>query len=91
MNGSDHRVVASYLELYEEGEVKHINGPTHPSCREWLQLRIQKTEVGGSIVGFVFIQKIFFTTKSCSTERTGQTLLIFSTSPSSYLHGLSHL
>jgi len=26
MNGSDHGLVASYLELYEEGEVEHING-----------------------------------------------------------------
>ena len=26
INGSDREVVASYLELYEEGEVKHING-----------------------------------------------------------------
>ena len=26
INGSDHGVVASYLELYEEGEVEHING-----------------------------------------------------------------
>ena len=26
INGSDHKVVASYLGLYEEGEVKHING-----------------------------------------------------------------
>ena len=25
-------VVACNLELYEEGEVEHINGPTHP-CR----------------------------------------------------------
>ena len=25
-NGSDHGVVASYLEIYEEGEVEHING-----------------------------------------------------------------
>ena len=24
INGSDHEVVASYLELYEEGEVEHI-------------------------------------------------------------------
>ena len=24
-NGSDHAVVASYSELYEEGEVEHIN------------------------------------------------------------------
>ena len=23
-------MVASYSELYEEGEVDHINGPTHP-------------------------------------------------------------
>ena len=22
-------MIACYLELYEEGEVKHINGPTH--------------------------------------------------------------
>ena len=29
-NGSDHAVVASYSELYEEGEVEHINGPSHP-------------------------------------------------------------
>lgn len=28
-NGSDYAVVACYLELYEEGEVKHINGPSH--------------------------------------------------------------
>jgi len=26
INGSDHEVVACYLELYEEGEVEHING-----------------------------------------------------------------
>ena len=25
-NGSDHAVIACYLEVYEEGEVKHING-----------------------------------------------------------------
>ena len=31
-NGSDHAVVASYSELYEEGEVEHINGPSHPPC-----------------------------------------------------------
>ena len=29
-NGSDHAVVASYSELYEEGEVEHITGPSHP-------------------------------------------------------------
>ena len=29
-NGQDHRVVARYSGLYEEGEVEHINGPTHP-------------------------------------------------------------
>ena len=23
-------MIACYLELYEEGEVEHINGPTHP-------------------------------------------------------------
>ena len=27
-NGSDHAVAASYSELYEEGEVEHINGRT---------------------------------------------------------------
>ena len=26
VHGSDHKVVACYIELYEEGEVKHING-----------------------------------------------------------------
>ena len=25
-NGSDHAMIACYLELYEEGEVEHING-----------------------------------------------------------------
>jgi len=30
LNGSDHAVIACYLELYEEGEVKHINGPQSP-------------------------------------------------------------
>ena len=25
INGSDHKVVACYLELYEEGEVEHVN------------------------------------------------------------------
>ena len=25
-NGSDHAVIACYLELYKEGEVEHING-----------------------------------------------------------------
>ena len=29
-NGSDHKVIACYLELYEEGEVEYINGPSHP-------------------------------------------------------------
>ena len=32
-NGSDHAVIVCYLGLYEEGEVEHINGPTHP-CPE---------------------------------------------------------
>ena len=31
--GSDHTVVGSYSQLYEEGEVEHINGLSHPS--EW--------------------------------------------------------
>ena len=29
-NGSDHTVVGSYSELYEEGEVEHINSPSLP-------------------------------------------------------------
>lgn len=29
-SGSDHLVVASYAELYEEGKVEDINGPSHP-------------------------------------------------------------
>ena len=32
-NGSDHAVIACYLELYEEGEVEHING-VRPSFLE---------------------------------------------------------
>jgi len=27
-------MVACYFELYEEGEVEHINGPTHPSQQQ---------------------------------------------------------
>jgi len=33
-NASDHAMIACYLELYEEGEVKHINGPTHPTQQQ---------------------------------------------------------
>ena len=34
-------MIACYLELYEEGEVKHINGPTHPHPRvqHWLAIK----------------------------------------------------
>ena len=28
-NGSDHTMIACYLELYEEDEVEHISGLTH--------------------------------------------------------------
>ena len=32
-NGSDHAMIACYLKLYEEGEIKHINGvwPSFPN------------------------------------------------------------
>ena len=30
LNCSDYEVVACYSGLYEENEVEHINGPTHP-------------------------------------------------------------
>ena len=33
-NGSDHAIVACYFEFYEESEVEHINGPTHPSQQQ---------------------------------------------------------
>ena len=28
--GQGHAEIACYLGLYKEGDVKHINGPTHP-------------------------------------------------------------
>ena len=31
-------MVASYSELYEEGEVDHINGPTHPPGEDGVRL-----------------------------------------------------
>ena len=31
-------MVASYSELYEEGEVNHINGPTHPPGEDGVRL-----------------------------------------------------
>ena len=37
-NGSDHAVVASYSELYEEGEVEHINGVWPVSLLKQLNL-----------------------------------------------------
>ena len=33
-NGSDHAIIACYFEFYEEGEVEHINGSTHPSQQQ---------------------------------------------------------
>ena len=92
MHGSDHEVVVYYLELYEEGEVKHINSPTH---LEWEAT--QRPKCG---FNFGFIWTVFGKSckHSCSKKKTGQTLLICSTSPSPYnsnsmqpLHGLSHL
>ena len=37
-------VVACYLELYEEGEVKHINGPTHPIPKGAVGVNILKNK-----------------------------------------------
>ena len=33
-------MVASYSELYEEGEVEYINGPTHPPLLEVVYIYI---------------------------------------------------
>ena len=41
-NGSDHAVVASYSELHEEGDVVHINGPSHPQCVYWKYLCLER-------------------------------------------------
>jgi len=40
-----HEVVASYLELYGEDEIEHVNGPTHPSCGGMVAAT-QKAKVG---------------------------------------------
>jgi len=66
-------------------KVKSSISTVPPTIPEGTVAAIQKAELGGSIMGFVFIQRIFIAAKkNCSTERTGQTLLICSTSPSSY-------
>ena len=43
INGSDHEVVACYLELYDEGEVEHIKGtwPILLKQQLYLQLKIK--------------------------------------------------
>jgi len=44
-----------------------------------LQTRVlakKKADVGGPIVGFVFIRRILLTVNSCLIERTGQTPFI---------------
>ena len=48
-NGSDHAVVASYSELYEEGEVEHINGPSLPPCVYWkyMGILVERVEIYG--------------------------------------------
>ena len=50
-----------------------------------LQTRVlakKKADVGGPIVGFVFIRRILLTVNSCLIERTGQTPFIWETEPS---------
>ena len=49
-------MVASYLELYEEGEVEHINGPTHPSCLYHDQAT--QRPIWGLIVGSYFALEV---------------------------------
>ena len=44
-------MIACYLGLYEEGEVEHINGPTHPFSPQliytWLAIkRLERSECG---------------------------------------------
>ena len=47
LNGSDHKVIACYLEVYEEGEVEYIIGPSYPSLYilKQLGLLIQRSKV----------------------------------------------
>ena len=41
----DHAMVACYLELYEEGEVDHINGPILPNTILVGNLAVKKANV----------------------------------------------
>jgi len=43
-NGSDHAMIACYLELYEEGKVSHING-VWPISKHYCLLVVQFFEV----------------------------------------------
>ena len=44
-NGSEHAVVASYSELYEEGQIEHINGPSLPVCTGGIYMGIMRVEI----------------------------------------------
>ena len=69
-------------ELYKEDDIEHIKGPIHRPRKKVTGTQMAK--VSGSIVDLIVIQRILLTGNSCLIERTGQRLLICSTSPSSY-------
>jgi len=58
-NGSVHAMVACYL-LYEEGEVKNIKGPTHPSQQQEFAF---KTLICDYVVGY--LQGCFYACACC--------------------------
>ena len=47
------KLVACYLELYEEGEVKHINSPTHPFQVAMNSEKLLKGRNVGLIIDFL--------------------------------------
>jgi len=47
-------VIACYLELYEEYEAEHINGPTHPDPTKTIGLANSKVE--GAKAWWLFIE-----------------------------------
>ena len=89
-------MIVCYLELYEEGEVDHINGPTQPARVYiiWLAIKGQIYDGMSGIYGYwgacvhyhVYPKKVIFLARprAVEFEKLGQTPLICSTSPSSY-------
>ena len=88
-------MIACYLGLYEEGEVKHINGPTHPCPTKWFA----NSKVKGVKMWWLFIEffcvyvlqhvlsiciKILLLTAG-DNKNLGQTPLICETEPSEIL------